>query len=445
MEATLTTKNILPWAARTGALCAAVLGVLVAVFIGLHLLVLSTTHDARLMRTLAAAVQNGDLTMVNFPRSFYGRDGLDYDMFGECIALSTNLGNEDKPLLYRAAATPFHGFEGAEPCKGLIDDVARGHVTEQLEYYRYWHGPTLYLRTMLSWFALPNVRVINALLIIGALGFLVTLLVSAFGTLAAPFVVIPLAAASNLLTAPASTVHALTWAWALLSVALVFRCAATEDMLAPRSIAFVFALGCVANFLDDLYSPTIAPTFMAFLVIATALRTKTIARAITEAAFTVGAWFAGLALTWISRWLFAASVLGWRQVWDNISVSVRQRTFGDTSLAEIPKPLFTATRTAFETFKSGSDQMIVNAVVAALILLIVVLVKSRAWRFIAPRTLALLSPLLLPVLWVEIARDHTLIHPMFAYRQFVYFAIIPLMTVLCFWPWKRFGNPNRLI
>ena len=173
---------------------------------------------------------------------------------------------------------------------------------------------------------------------------------------------------------------------------------------------------------------------MAFLVIAAALRTKTVARAITEAAVTIGAWFAGFALSWISRWLFAASVLGWREVWNNISVSVRQRTSGDTSLAEIPKPLFTATRAAFETLKGGSDQMIENAIIAAVILLIVVLATTRRWKFIAPRAAVLLSPLRLPMIWVELARDHTLIHPMFAYRQFVYFAIIPLMTALCFWP-----------
>lgn len=435
-------KDAAQWSVRTAALCAAVLAGLVAAFIALHLLVLSTTDDARLMRVIAAAVQNGDLTTTNFPRSFYGRDGLDYDMFGECIALSTNLGNADKPLLYRAAATPFHGFEGSEPCKGLIDDVKRGTVETQLEYYRYWHGPTLYLRTMLSWFALPNVRVINALLIIGALSFLTVLLVRHFGGLAAPFVVVPLAAASNLLTAPASTVHALTWAWAFLSIALVFR--RVGDILAPRSVAMVFALGCIANFFDDLYSPTIAPTFMAFLVIAVGLRTKTIGRTLGEAVVTVGAWFAGFLLSWICRWLFAASVLGWAQVSGNILISVRQRTFGDSSLADVPKPLFTATRTVFETLKSGSDQMIENTIVAAVILLIIILIATRRWAYTLPRAAALLSPLLLPVVWVEIARDHTLIHPMFAYRQFVYFAIIPLMTVLCFWPWGPFRNPNRL-
>ena len=47
-------------------------------------------------------------------------------MFGECIALSTNLGNEDKSLLYRAAVTPFHGFQGATPCQSLMDDAKRG-------------------------------------------------------------------------------------------------------------------------------------------------------------------------------------------------------------------------------------------------------------------------------------------------------------------------------
>lgn len=443
MAPTAFSRDLAPWVLRTAGLCAAVLAALVAAFIALHLIVLATTDDQRLMRVMAAAVQNGDLTEVNFPRSFYGRDGLDYDMFGECIALSTNLGNADKPLLYRAAATPFHGFEGSSPCKGLIADVQRGSVTEQLEYYRYWHGPTVYLRTMLSWFSLPNVRVINALLLIGALGFLTVLLVRHFGGLAAPFVIGPLAAASNFLTAPASTVHALTWIWALFSIALVFRRAG--DILAPRSIALVFALGCVANFLDDLYSPTIAPTFMAFLVIAVGLRTKTIARVLAEAFVTVGAWFTGFALTWISRWLFAASVLNAREVYNNVTISVRQRTFGDTSLAEVPKPLFTATRTAFDTLKGGSDQMIENSIVAAAILLLIVLFTTKQWRTILPRAAVLLSPMLLPVIWVEIARDHTLIHPMFAYRQFVYFAIIPLMTALCFWPWKRFENPNRLL
>ncbi len=420
--------------ACTAQLCALAFVGLMALFIALQMIVLASTDDARVMKVLGAAVANGDLTGANFLRSPYGRSGYDYDMFGECVALSTNLGNEGESLLARAAATPFVGFEGAAPCQNLIDGLKGGSLKPTFAYYRYWHGPTTYLRVALSYFSLVNVRVMNALLLIGAAAALMAVLVRQFGALAVPFALIPLTAASNILTAPASTVHALTWIWALLSAALFLRRLEKHPALDHFTLAFAFILGGVANFLDDLYSPSIAPTLMAFFAVAVTLRRETVARGIAGGVFTAGAWFAGFLSLWIGKWLFAAAVLGWRLVWNDISVSVMYRTFGNDDLSA-QSHLFAATQAVFAALRNGSDQMIENAAWLALLIIVVALIRRREkWRAFLPRLGALLLPLALPIIWVEVARDHTLVHPEFAYRGLFLFAVIPLLAGV--WLWK---------
>ena len=132
---------------------------------------------------------------------------------------------------------------------------------------------------------------------------------------------------------------------------------------------------------------------------------------------------------WVGKWLFAAAVLGWRQVWDDVSVSVMYRTFGNADLAQ--SHLFTATRTVFGALRSGSDQMIENAALVAPLVIVRALIRTRAaWRASLAQLGALLLPLALPIVWVELARDHTLVHPEFAYRSLFLFAVIPLLAGL---------------
>lgn len=157
---------------------------------------------------------------------------------------------------------------------------------------------------------------------------------------------------------------------------------------------------------------------------------RTVPQALFAGALLAGAWFAGFILAWIGKWLFAAAVLGWGRVYTDITSAMGIRTFGSSDLGD--RNFFSATTAALEA-KNG--KLIGLSLFAA-----AVLAGFALWRKegAAPwRTAAMLAPLIIPIAWVEAARDHSLVHPVFAARSFVLFAIIPLLAALILWRAQR--------
>jgi hypothetical protein len=437
--------------AVAGAVCASCLVMLVALFIGLLIWTLSATRDGRIIKSIAYASQTGVLTEADFPISVYGHgsplpapplpgyqyryNGLDNDMFTECLALSTNLGNqENRSLLYRAAATPYNDpmrDGGMKPCRWLIEDIKSGTLSPEQPYFRYWHGHQIYLRPLLANTSLANVHVLNAILLIGALSSFIILMVRQFGIVAAPVLLIPLLVGTSILTTPASTVHALSWIWAFSSLTLVAICLNKHAVNATYTIALIFSFGCIAAFFDILWSPPFAPTFMGFLAIVAGLQRHKLGRSIFDAGVVVFSWFAGFSLCWISKWIFATAVLGWAVVKPSLFDAINVRSFGDPSLPETSQTILAATRIALEAH--NPLLFTISLALAVSIALTAMLLDGR-WRLLLWRLVALLTPLVIPIIWVEVLRGHSIGHPGFAYRSFVYFAIIPLMAALVIWP-----------
>ncbi len=405
---------------RAALLCLAALVGLVALFVALQALVLFTTSDRVIMARLGEAVRTGVLAPTLDVHSPYGDTGLDYDMFTECLALSTNLGNEDWPLMNRVLLTPHPEYRDQtkiSPCEVLVSELAAGTLAAQSSYMRYWHGHQIYLRPMLSIMSLAKVHIANAMLIIASLGALTLAVRRRFGTCGAVGLVFLLIAGSNILTVPAVTVHALTWAFAFASAALIAEWVRTHEAEAPKTIALVFSCGCIAAFFDLLFSPPFAPTLIAFFAIASALERQTARRAIGAGAAPTIAWFAGFGLAWAGKWVLAASVMGWTEMLADIIGVIQFRSLGEAAVSAPPLAVTAA------AFRHGT--LIGCALVAALF--ITGFAKPRREQM---RTALLLTPLIIPILWIELLRNHSLEHPAFAARSFVLFAVIPLLAAL---------------
>ncbi len=392
---------------------------------------LAATRDPRIVRTLSEAIRDGILTEKDSPISAYGHTGLQYDMFTDCIAMGTNLGNEDVPLLERVAATPYvssirNGVMA--PCKSLVHDIQAGSVRAEQQYARYWHGHQIYLRPLLANTSLANIHVLNAMLLCAAVSFFVVQMVRRFGLLGAPLVLVPLAMGTNILTTPASTVHVLTWIWAFSSVGFMAYRFATHEITSSGTLGLVFSAGCIAAFFDILFSPPFAPTLMAFLAIGIGVNRGpsqgATARAVCQGMAVAFVWFAGFSLAWISKWVFSTAVLGWDVVSPYLLDAIKVRSFGDGSIDRAKQVLFGATQTAFT--HQNQTLMIWAAVIALAIAGIAVICGARK-RSLAG-VAALMTPLVIPIIWVEVLRDHSVGHPHFAARSFVLFAIIPLLA-----------------
>lgn len=429
-QAALRERNTLRWRhlGRSVRLCAVSLVLLTGLFITLQALTFTFTHNKGIMRRIDAAANEHILNGQNFPLSIYGHSGLNYDMFTECLTLSINLGNEDRPLLYRLAATPYIKGSESDPCGILLRDVSAMRIEAEQPYLRYWHGALVYLRPLLANTSLANVHIITALLLIGTLSAFVLELANAFGRGAAILLIVSLIACTNVLTVPAATVHALTWIWAFASLAVMTRYMARGEINASGPLTLAFVFGCVAAFFDVLFSPPFTPTLMAFLAIAFGLQRKSVPAAIYDAVVIGFFWFLGFSLSWASKWVFATIVLGWDVVQPNLLPAISYRSVVGISTLPVEPALdrvFVASRLAIA---SQNVEFILGAAALASAMFAVSILMARDKLRVVVQTLALLLPMLVPFIWIELMRGHSLGHTQFAARSLVHLALIPLLA-----------------
>jgi hypothetical protein len=428
----------IPKLLQAWALC---LAVLIAHFLALEALALRFSDDARIIENLQMALAQHVLPTSNDVISPYGDANHRFDMFMECTSLSANLGNEEKPLLYRLAATPVLWRPREQPCDVLRAALRSGLIIAERPYFRYWHGYQIYLRPLLSLITLQEVHRINALLLIGALAALIYWLVSFFGLLAAPAFIIPFVVGSDLLTVPAVSVHSLSLIWIFASAAIFACMMARKRGTDTKALTVVFGLGAIANFFDLLFNPPLAPTLLAFLVLWRRMSHKSeppaVTDAITSAAGVVTVWFAGFALAWITKWLFAGTVLGFDRVVPDVWSQILFRLNGPVpGIAAEKIGLFSPTYSALD---GAGFSLILTCIGLAAIFLSAHSIAGRLAKIDLVHFAVLLLPLLIPVVWVEVLRNHTMIHVGFVARTFVLFAVLPLLAALavCHRPLSR--------
>ncbi len=428
-EFSRTTTVRIPWLVAQCALC---FSVLVASFVALEALALTFSSDRRIIATLQQAVAAGVLPATNYPMSPYGDVVLRFDMFEECTALSTNLGNAGKSLLYRLAATPFIGPAREHRCDPLRAALHTGDVTADTPYFRYWHGHQIYLRPLLSLITLQEIHRINALLLIGALGILIARLVAWFGVLAAPAFLIPFALGSDLLTVPAVSVHTLFLVWTFASVAGFSYSIERNVLTQSDELTVVFCLGAIANYFDLLFNLALAPTLLAFLVLWHRMSREcdppAIRAAIGAAVAVVTVWFVGYALAWAAKWTFAAMVLGVDVVVPDIVKQMLLRI--DAPVPGVAADAIGLLTPAHHVFDEVGFTLLFTCIGLAGLFLAGHFIAGRLERIDLVRFAVLQLPLIVPFVQVEILRNHTIIHAGFVSRTFVLFGVLPLLAAL---------------
>lgn len=410
------------------ALCAAGLGI---AFVALLAMAISWTSDARIEANLRDAAEQGVLAPASYPRSAFGHFDHQYDMYTDCVAFGMNLSNSDVPLLRRIAESPTAAYEANDlgPCGRLVNGLEAGDLRANYGYPRFWHGYQAYLRPLLSVMPLDGLRRLTAVLFFGAIIFLMVRLAMLFGPWAWPIVALPLFAMSDFLTAAMVTTHATSIAWALASAALVpiilERCANARVMILP---VFVFCAGASFNFLSFLINPPLAPALVAFFYIAVSLnRDGRNARDVVLYAMGLAVlWFGGFAAAWIEKWLLVAAVLGPDAILNELSVAV---TNYEAARVRMEVNFLGATRRNVE-----SDGHLFAYLLSAGLLsagLMIWALRDKAARLNnAIKFMALVTPLVVVVAWVEANAAHSVQHMGFVSRSFLLLAIIPILAAI---------------
>ena len=410
---------------------------LMGVFVGLFVAALSLP-DKKIEDNLRNSVAEGGLTRAPEAKaSPFGHRSHKFDVFSECVGLSENLGNTERSMLYRIAATPYissstSGIAGkgdSHPCADLVDAL-QSNTDAALPYFRFWHGYQVYDRFVLSLTDLYGLHVVNGIVLYLSLIYLCTKLSEWYGLLAPAIFVLPYAIWSDLLTAPLITVHALPLAWTYVSIAVVMRILDADKTPTVRLFLFCFASGSIFNYISMLFSPQLAAAFIAFVVITNALRSNNpqtrYFEAIGNAAFLAGSWFFGFGVTWISKWLLAVAVLGY----DNVRSSLLNAASGVNYHAVA---ILAQYRTVPATLLISTDWLVIGFAVSLGIVGASITMKAAQGanpkRMLA-EWLLLQGPLLIIIGWTELMRAHSVEHAVFAQRGMILFILCPLLGVV---------------
>jgi hypothetical protein len=424
---------------RALAICSLSLLALVGVFITLLVMTLSFTDDSLIVANLREAIEVGALTSDSYPLSPFGHRNSLSDQWTDCVAYGTDLSNNDRSLIYRLAATPHVVSEQVEvpdasygPCADLTKAIMAGTAKATGPNLRFWHGYLVYLRPMLSMMSLPKIHRVNAILLYAALLLLAYRFFVLFGPWAFPVVLLPFAASADLLTMPLVTTHAVSFIWIFLSVAIIAISLQRWSARIETVMALSASAGAIFNFVSFLLNPPLAPALIGFLVMTKCLSSTNdpgrVRRALVNAGLVVTCWFAGFAIAWIAKWIFAASALGTESIMREIVIAATgsgyQSVATDRNVHILMPTLIVLSNGFPHLWVCIAASWLVAAAILAWCTATHHLSKTDITDF-----LILQVPLLIPVIWVEIMRAHSIEHA-FVFRDFLVFEIFPILAAL---------------
>jgi hypothetical protein len=389
------------------------------------------SSNERIQENLRVAVEDGTWTDVG--ASPYGHANLNYDTSTECLALGMNLSSEGRPLLWRMAATPtvtVPAVDSPVSCAVLMPGLQAHDVRADVPYPRYWHGYQFLTRPLMSVLPFGVFRRVISLILLGSVCFLALQLARMFG-LWAWCSLLPFFLIGDLFTAQFLIAHSLPLAVGFVSIAGLGMLLERFDYKKPWILAaFVFSSGMLVNFIGFLINPPLAPTFMAFLVIArgTGEDWRRTLQHVAYAGALVVAWYAGYFVEWVAKWVFASAVLGPELGFGH--VLHRFRDYNESG-AQSALQFLDATK---QNYWAAGGRSILGVF---LVLVGAAVAAAVAMRRVAPSAFidlaAMLAPLLGIIAWVEATPSISFIHADFVSRSFILFYTLPFLAAVLLW------------
>jgi hypothetical protein len=393
----------LPWVAG-------VVVVLQFVFLGL-IVAAAAVPDRAIVDDLAADVRTGAYGPNGAPDGMGGRS----TSYTDCVAAGTGLGRPGYSALERAVRMP--RLSNCRDGAGQIQTLSRGgNVDEPQEYFRYWAGYTAITRPVLAIAGMDGIRLVSGA-VFGLSLVVMVLAVSRVTNGAYAFAITaPLLVSSNILSVPSSGFsHALSLAASFGGVALVAWASRFSERVMLCAVA---ASACVFNFVDLLTTPALAWAMTAAVVGAArfaASASASVRQALWAVLVAGAVWPITFAITWVSRWLFAAAFLGWDYVWETVLGIARFRVGG--AYDTVSQSFGAAIPRNWSTWRE-------LPVMPELVLLVAVAVSlgslAVAWRRFGVTGLlaagVLAAPALVVPVWLVVLSNHSQIHDHFVYR-----------------------------
>jgi len=394
---------------RAGAIAAGWV-VLVAFFV-VSTTAMDALPDERIAGTLVSANAAGQWDVDSTTNGF----GLPLDRYTECVAFTQGLGSDaDRPGSVQSALSDL--YLAPEGCAGVmerIEAVAAGGSAAVTPYFRYWHGYVLLTRPLLTYTAIPTLRLTVAALLVGALAWLLVGLSRTLGPWSAVAFLPPLLLGSDLTALPESATHAISWT-------VILACSGAGFWLARRGpwaiAAWALYSGSVFVFVDFLTNPPGALVVLLLAVLAVGVAGSWGPGVLAwRTALAGGMWFLGYAGTWVAKWVLSAAVLGFDAVRANVVGMVEFRLSG--AHEEVSQQFGAAIGKNLSTWLTMAGS--VKAVVACCLVVCAVSLAVIAWRRASDLLYVglFLVVAALPFAWYVVLSNHSQIHAWFTYRS----------------------------
>ena len=355
-----------------------------------------------------------------------GEPGARLDGYTDAIMMQTAVYVRDESPLKAAMRCSRMEFSDGKlaPVESLTQYVYGNRSGQVLDYARYWHGYLIFLKPLLLFFSLSDIRMMNgAFQLILACAVLLTAYRKRGLRLALPLglALLTINPVSTALSMQYSSIYYLT----LLSVLVMLR---TESWDRPWGYLVFLFLGIGTAFFDFLTYPACAVGICLGLQ---ALMSRSGGQ--ERLLKTIGsgiAWAFGYGGMWSGKWL-AASLITGTNVLSDAMEQAQYRSGGEVTAAE------GGAEATFGAVISRNLGVFANPaavlIVLALLAVLVWLLLTKRCRF-APEKESLLSlaaAFAVPFVWYFLVRNHSMVHYWMTHRNLAA-AAFALSGFVCF-------------
>ena len=325
------------------------------------------------------------------------------------IAINPNTGR----LIYDAMINCYVGWSDTDDASQWLLRTAGGEPFyegyEQVVYGRYWHGYLLWMKPLLLFFSIPEIRLINMGLQLILLCWLMILLYRELGVPACAAVGTGLLVMNPITVA--MTFHFSDIYYNVLIALIVML--NHHRTFSSKNLWWMYFLwiGIAVAFFDLMTYPLASlgiPLIVYFLLTRDSLKENLI----SLIRFSIY-WVVGYAGMWVLKWLIGTPLTGYNLIADGLG-AVGLRSSGEVT--NINMEYFYVLGQNFRTMFTKPFMALLAAIVLAGVLGLLFRKLSLSIRFEA------LVPILLvgcyPFVWYFVIRNHSIVHVWFTYRVF---------------------------
>lgn len=350
---------------------------------------------------------------TNYPKPFFNKKPAMLDNFTDAIIIREAIKDDNDSLLQAA--------------------MHRG-------YSRYWQGHAVYMRPLLVFFSLYQIRYIlmmSYMILLGGASLLIAKKNDSFTSIAFITTIAmtyPVIVATSLQYFPMFAIS-----FTAIIVELIFLKTVKE-----KSAEFFMIVGMITSFIDLLTVPLITLGLPLIVLVKTANQNGEQKNCLRTVAKDTLSWGLGYGIMWASKWVIGSIILR-EKVFETAKNAIAFRTLGNDEYAG--RMLGDRIQAVADNYKAMffSEGKSIAAILAVVIvcLLLLSLIKRKKDKGIMTQSLSLLIIALFPYIWYFVLSNHSIIHSWFTYRaqSVTLFAILVSIGNLI--NWKMFNN-NKL-